>query len=95
MQSSIAQALKTMILANKGKFFSVEFVKADGTLRKIVGQVGYKEGHDGVNTVAHIPKYITVVENAVGDQPGKPKFRNVNVETIKRLAVGGSVIEIK
>lgn len=92
MQSSIAQALKTMILANKGKFFSVEFVKADGTLRKIVGQVGYKEGHDGVNTVAHIPKYITVVENLGG---GKYQHRNVNTTTIKRLAVGGSVIEIK
>lgn len=92
MQSSIAQALKTMILANKGKFFSVEFVKADGTLRKIVGQVGYKEGHDGVNTVAHIPKYLTVVENLGG---GKYQHRNVNTTTIKRLAVGGSVIEIK
>ena len=95
MQKSIAQALKSIILANKGKFFSVEFVKADGTLRKIVGQVGYKEGYDGENTVAHLPKYITVVENAPGDQPGKPKFRNINTETIKRLAVGGSVIEIQ
>lgn len=95
MQKSIAQALKSIILANKGKFFSVEFVKADGSLRKIVGQVGYKEGHDGENTVAHMPKYITVVENAPGDQPGKPKFRNINTETIKRLAVGGSVIEVK
>ena len=91
MQKSIAQALKSIILANKGKFFSVEFVKADGTLRKIVGQVGYKEGHDGVNTVAHIPKYITVAENLGG---GKYQHRNVNTTTIKRLAVGGSVIEI-
>ena len=92
MQKSIAQALKSIILANKGKFFSVDFVKADGTLRKIVGQVGYKEGHDGENTVAHLPKYITVVENLGG---GKYQHRNVNTTTIKRLAVGGSVIEIK
>ena len=92
MQKSIAQALKSIILANKGKFFSVDFVKADGTLRKIVGQVGYKEGHDGENTVAHLPKYITVVENLGG---GKYQHRNVNTTTIKRLAVGGTVIEIK
>ena len=92
MQKSIAQALKSIILANKGKFFSVDFVKADGTLRKIVGQVGYKEGHDGENTVAHLPKYITVVENLGG---GKYQHRNVNTTTIKRLAVGGSVIEVK
>lgn len=92
MQKSIAQALKSIILANKGKFFSVEFVKADGSLRKLVGQVGYKEGHDGENTVAHMPKYITVVENLGG---GKYQHRNVNTTTIKRLAVGGSVIEVK
>ena len=92
MQKSISQALKSIILANKGKFFSVDFVKADGTLRKIVGQVGYKEGHDGENTVAHLPKYITVVENLGG---GKYQHRNVNTTTIKRLAVGGTVIEIK
>ena len=95
MQKSIAQALKSIILANKGKFFSVTFTKQNGEERTLTGQVGYKEGHDGENTVAHLPKYITVVENAPGDQPGKPKFRNINTETIKRLAVGGSVIEVK
>lgn len=42
----------------------------------------------GVNTVAHIDKYITISENLGG---GKSQFRNVNTETVKRLAVGGKV----
>lgn len=94
MQKSIAQALKSIILANKGKFFSVTFVKADQSLRTLNGQIGFKDGHDGENTVAHIPKYITVVENAPGDQPGKPKFRNVNTTTITRIAIAGTEIVI-
>ena len=91
MQKSIAQALKSIILANKGKFFSVTFTKKSGEERTLTGQVGYKEGHDGENTVAHLPQYITVAENLGG---GKYQHRNVNTTTIKRLAVGGSVIEI-
>jgi len=92
MQKSIAQALKSIILANKGKFFSVTFVKADQSLRTLNGQIGFKDGHDGENTVAHIPKYITVVENLGG---GKYQHRNVNVETITRLAIGGNVINVE
>lgn len=92
MQKSIAQALKSIILANKGKFFSVTFVKADQSLRTLNGQIGFKDGHDGENTVAHLPQYITVAENLGG---GKYQFRNINTKSITRLAIGGKVITLK
>ena len=84
--------LRDLIWANKGKFFSVTFTKKCGEERTIVGQVGYKQGYDGENTVGHIEKYVTVVEKGEGDIPGKPKFRNVDSTTIKRLAIGGVVL---
>lgn len=87
-----AEQLRDIIWAHKGQYFSVEWVKADGTLRKAVAQVGYKQGYDGENTVGHIEKYVTVVEKGEGDIPGKPKFRNVNSQNIKRLAIGGVVL---
>ena len=90
-----AEQLRDIIWAHKGQYFSVEWVKSDGTLRKAVAQVGYKAGYDGENTVGHIEKYVTVVEKGVGDIPGKPKFRNLNTETIKRLAIGGVVLYSK
>ena len=90
-----AELLRDIIWSHKGQFFSVEFVKADGSLRKIVGQVGYKTGYDGENTVSHKEQYVTVIEKGVGDIPGKPKFRNVNSESITRLAIGGKVIYVK
>ncbi len=92
------KALKDLILAHKGQFFSVDFIKQDGTLRTIKrAQIGYKKGHDGDNTVSHLEQYVTVVEvgeadNSSGSYPGKPKFRNINVMSIKRLAIGGKVI---
>lgn len=90
-----AEQLRDIIWAHKGQFFTVEWVKADGTLRKAVAQVGYKQGYDGENTVGHIEKYVTVVEKGEGDIPGKPKFRNVDSTTIKRLAIGGVVLYSK
>ena len=83
-----AQQLKDIILSNKWKFFQVDFIKKSGELRSINGQVGLKKDHTGHNPVSHLGQYITVSENIPG---GKQQFRNVNVNTITRLAVGGKV----
>lgn len=83
-----AKQIKELILKNKGKFFTVEFVKKNGEIRSINGQVGIKEDHLGWNTVSHIPKYVTVAENLGG---GKYQYRNVNTETITRIAIAGKV----
>lgn len=79
---------KSIILSHKGQFFSVNFIKKDGTERTINGQVGMKKGHEGHNPVAHLEQYVTVVEKT---NDGSVKFRNVNVDTITRLAVGGKI----
>ena len=80
--------LKSLIQAHKGQYLGVTSVKKSGELRTLNGQHCYKQGHDGVNTVAHIDKYITICEN-LGN--GKSQFRNVDTTTIKRLAIGGKV----
>ena len=71
--------LKSLIQAHKGQFLGVTFVKKSGELRTLNGQHCYKQGHDGVNTVAHIDKYITICEN-LGN--GKSQFRNVDTTYI-------------
>lgn len=84
---SKVSSIRAVIEAHKGQFFSVAFVKKSGELRTIKSaQVGIKAGHTGVNTVAHIDKYVTVVEN-LGD--GNFQHRNVDMETITKLAIGG------
>lgn len=80
--------LKELIQKHKGQFIGITFLKKDGTERTINGQHCYKQGHDGVNTVAHIDKYIAICEN-LGN--GKSQFRNVDTTAIKRLAIGGKI----
>lgn len=84
---SKVSTIRAIIDAHKGQFFSVEFVKKDGSTRTIKNaQVGIKKQHQGENTVSHIEKYVTVIEN-LGQ--GKYNHRNVNIETINRLAIAG------
>ena len=71
----------------KGTFFSVTFVKKDGSLREMSGkkwEAKHLRGKQGenVNPVAHKPEYYTMAENGVG-------FRNVNLNTLKKAVVRG------
>lgn len=88
MLSKQGKKFKQLILKNKGKFFSVEFIKKDGSVRVLNGHVGIKERHMGHNPASHCPEYVTVVENLGADNY---RHRNVNVNSIKRLAIGGRV----
>ncbi len=85
MNDAKIQHLRKLLQENNHKFFSVDFVKKDGTLRKLNGHVRYVAGHDDVNPVAHLKQYVTVVLSQQDN--GKPVWRNVNLETVKRIAI--------
>lgn len=80
----MTRQIKALLKANAGKFFTVTFTKKDGTERTLNCQHGHFKGHDGVNTTAHIEKYLTVhtIEG----------FKNVNCETIKQIKMGGKIL---
>lgn len=69
----------------KGHFFSVEFVKKDGTLRKMCCRLGVKKYlHNG--KLKYNPEeqgYLVVWDRS------KKDYRNVNIHTIKKLKIGG------
>lgn len=87
----VSQQIAEMIKANGSKWFGVTFVKKDGTLRTLNGHVRKVEGHGSTNTVGHFQKYVTIVLNTKDDK-GREQFRNVNMETIKGLSIGGRKI---
>ncbi|WP_278939182.1 hypothetical protein [Pseudomonas helleri] len=89
--TAIGAAIKQLMESNKGKFFSVTFIKADKTERTIVGSVRKVPGHDSPNTIGHIEKYLTVVL-AEKDEKGREQFRNVNCEAVKSISMGGKKI---
>ncbi len=84
--SEFARQIKALLKSNNGKFFTVTFKKKDGTVRTLNCQHGHFKGHDGENTVSHIEKYLTV-HTAEG-------FKNVNMETVLEVKMGGKVLKI-
>lgn len=81
---AVTRQIKALLKANAGKFFTVTFQKKDGTIRTLNCQHGHFKGHDGVNTVAHIEKYLTV-HTAEG-------FKNVDCSKVKQIKMGGKVM---
>ena len=85
---SIARKREILDSANGG-FFSVEFIKKDGSVRQMTAKKwmekaftnGSKNAQE--NTVAHIEKYYTAADSSAGE------FRNINLETLVRAKVNG------
>lgn len=86
--TTTARAIKQLLKANAGRFFTVTFVKANGEVRTINCKHGRVPGHDGLNNVAHIEKYLTV---SLPDG----SFRNINMETVKEVKMGGTILRFE
>jgi len=75
----------SLLAKHKGKFFSCTFTKKDGSERTLNCKIGAIKGHDGLNPVAHLTEYVTVTTQ----EDGKMAFKNVNVNTMSDLSIGG------
>jgi hypothetical protein len=82
--------LAALLNNTNGKFVSVEFVKKDGTLRKMNGRFGVtKHLKGGVNkTVKESNSYMTIYDTKAEG------YRTINLETVKRVKFGGEVFEV-
>lgn len=85
MHISQAEAVN-LIRTSHGRMFGVEFVKKDGSDRRMLARLGVRKGTkgDGPSTTAHIPRYITVWSRHDKD------FRNINVTSIRSLSMRGT-----
>lgn len=84
--------LKNLLKENSTKFFSVDFLKADGSERTLSGNLRKVEGHSGENTTDHLENYVTIVRNT--DNP-RDRFRNVNLDTVQAIRLGGAEYKFK
>jgi hypothetical protein len=89
--NEVNRSIAAMIRQNGSKFFNVTFKKKDGTMRTLNCNVRKVPGHGKGNSVSHFEKYVTVVLSQPDDN-GKAQFRNVNVESIQSLSIGGRKI---
>ena len=75
-----------LLAAHKGKWFSCEFTKKDGTKRSLHCHIGAVAGHTGINPIVHLPQYVTVTTQ----ENGKTEFKNINVHTMEKLNIAGN-----
>lgn len=78
----ISDELKAMIKSTKGKFFSAEFIKANGSKRKIVARVGCHIGVKGTSNRKQKNNLVTVYE------PKVKGYRTINLETLQNFNCG-------
>lgn len=75
--------LKQIIKHNlKGKFFSVEFTKKDGTLRKLHGRLGVTKHLKGGKKGYDISNLLTVFDMQI------KQYRTVNLNKVQKLTCG-------
>ena len=74
--------LKAMIKYTKGRFFSAEFIKANGSKRKIVARVGCHIGVKGTSNRKQKENLVTVYE------PKVKGYRTINLETLQNFNCG-------
>jgi len=82
---------KTMelIKATQGKIFSCEFIKKDGSLRKMVARLGVaKNLKGGSNGAGEHNSLVTVYDMVAG------AYRMVNLSTLQSLRVNGTHYEV-
>lgn len=74
---------KETILATKGKFFTVIFVKKDKSLRKMTCRIGVKKGLVGAGCSYEQKDNLMIVYDVIN-----MGYRNVNLETILSFKCG-------
>ena len=74
--------VKAMIKSTKGRFFSADFIKADGTKRHIVARVGCHIGVKGTSNRKQKDHLISVYE------PKTKGWRTINVNTLQHFKCG-------
>ena len=78
--------LVRVIEKTAGKFFTVVFVKKDGSERVLNGRVGVKKHLSGGRKTVDESRYLTVYDVKSGG------YRSVNKETIREVRFGGEVL---
>lgn len=86
--TTTARAIKELLKANHGRFFTVTFIKKNGEVRTLNCKHGKVKGHEGPNNVSHIEKYLTVTTP-------EGEFKNINMETVKEVKMGGTVLRFE
>lgn len=81
------QQIAELIKGTKGKFFSVEFIKKDGSLRRMTARLGVRKGITGKGLAFNPADRDLMVVWATD----RKNYRMINLKTITLLKANGVV----
>ena len=81
------QQIANLIKGTKGKFFSVEFIKKDGSLRRMTARLGVRKGITGKGLAFNPAERDLMVVWATD----RKNYRMINLKTITLLKANGIV----
>lgn len=84
------QNIAELIKSTKGKFFSVEFVKRDGSVRKMTARLGVRKGITGKGLAFNPAERDLMVVWATD----KKNYRMINLKTISTIKFNGVVTNL-
>lgn len=73
------------ITETKGKFFSITFTKADGSVRVMVARTGVKKGVKGTGTKKPLADNLIKVYDVIAKG-----FRTINLDRVRSFKCGDS-----
>jgi hypothetical protein len=78
-----------VIRSTGGKIFACEFVKKDGSIRKMIARLGVKKNLKGGKNGAGVHNSLVTVWDMVANG-----YRMINLSTLTALKVGGVTYEV-
>ena len=78
-----SRALATILEQTNGKFFTVNFVKKDGSVRQMTARTGVTKYLKGGKKTVSEDQYVTVYE------PSSGSYKNINRDTILSIKALG------
>lgn len=80
--------VKTILLANSDKFFTVEFIKKDGTTRKINGRFGVTKHLKGGVSLNSTPTSLVMYDVQVKG------YRTINLDKVREIKMKHGTLKL-
>ena len=93
MKNQNVEKVAQLVQETKGKFFNVEFYKADGTIRKMNCRIGVKKGlKGGVTTYTGNDKKDGDITIGVAEKGNSELRRSFKASKVISLTINGETI---
>lgn len=90
MKNNKTEIVQSLLKETNGRFFSVEFIKKDGTPRRMLARLGVRKNLKGVG-LAYVPEERG---NMVVYDMVKRQYRTISMDTVIKIKINGVEVNL-